>query len=246
LRHLPVLGETCGKMQSYRTPQDLEKAIAWLIRVEPRFADVHRAHGTPSLRSSSAGLDGLLMIVTEQFLSLAAARAIWTRIVSVIEPLTAAQLATRSHADLLGLGLSNAKVRTFLAAAEAVRIGRLDFDRLVTCDNADVHKVLCALPGVGPWTADIYLLSCLARTDAWPVGDLALQAAVQNLFDLRQRPSPKEMLKLAEAWRPHRAAAARLLWAHYRSVKGLGQAVLKLRTSQNHCRPYIMNYVRRG
>jgi DNA-3-methyladenine glycosylase II len=211
-------------MQSYRTSEDLEQAIAWLTRVEPRFASVHKLHGIPSLRTASAGLDGLLMIVTEQFLSLAAAQAIWTRIEAAINPFSAERIAQHSHVDLLRLGLSNAKARTFFAAAEAVKIGQLDFSAMPTCDNADVHKSLCVLPGIGPWTADIYLLSCLGRSDAWPVGDLALQIAAQNLFGLRQRPTPQKMLKLAEAWRPHRAAAARLLWAHYRSVKGLKQA----------------------
>jgi len=88
-----------------------------------------------------------------------------------------------------------------------------------------VIRALIALPGIGPWTADIYALSCLGRADAWPTGDLALQASAADLFGLVKRPDSRAMLTLAEAWRPWRSVAARLLWAHYRSLKGLPQTV---------------------
>ncbi len=176
------------------------------------------------MRQADAGLVGLLMIVTEQFLSLAAAAAIWNRVVLAIQPMTAETLLAVDAEQLKSLGLSNAKVRTFHAVAEAVLSGTLDFDLLATLDNPAVHATLCRLPGIGPWTADIFLLSNLQRADAWPVGDLALQAAAQDLLALGERPLPKAMQAIAEPWRPNRAAAARLLWAHYRSLKGLTQA----------------------
>lgn len=161
------------------------------------------------------------MIVTEQFLSLAAAAAIWSRIERDMKGVTARKIVNRSDEALQALGLSRAKVRTFRAVAAA----RLDFDALHTSNNETVHKTLCALPGIGPWTADIYLLSALQRRDAWPAGDLALQESTRHLLALPTRPTPKQMTALAEAWRPHRAAAARLLWSHYRGLKGLEQAV---------------------
>jgi DNA-3-methyladenine glycosylase II len=207
-------------MQSYTSPADLESGIAALIAREPRFAAVLLRHGTPSLRATSGGFESLLMIVVEQFLSLAAASAIWARVRKEMETVTARKILNRSDAQLLALGLSNAKVRTFKAVAAA----RIDFEALHACDDAVIHKVLCALPGIGPWTADIYLLSCLGRCDAWPSGDLALQIAAQNLLSLETRPTLRELNGLAEPWRPHRAAAARLLWSHYREIKGLRQA----------------------
>jgi DNA-3-methyladenine glycosylase II len=207
-------------MQSYRSPDDLATAVAALCADEPRFAPVLAVHGVPSLRAGKATLDGLLMIVTEQFLSLSAAAAIWNRIEADMKTVTAQKILNRSDEALKTLGLSAAKVKTFKAVAQA----KLDFAALALCDDATVHKTLCALPGIGPWTADIYLLSSLQRCDAWPVGDLALQAAAGDLLGLPSRPSPKEMEVLAEQWRPHRAAAARLLWSHYRSLKGLKQA----------------------
>lgn len=176
------------------------------------------------MRQAEAGLSGLLMIVTEQFLSLSAAAAIWTRLAQAIQPMTAEVLLAVEAEHLKALGLSNAKVRTFHAVAQAVVSGALDFDDLLEADNAAVHASLCKLPGIGPWTADIFLLSNLQRADAWPVGDLALQVAAQDLLALGERPSPKQMEGLGAAWRPNRAAAARLLWAHYRGIKRLTQA----------------------
>ncbi len=164
------------------------------------------------------------MIVTEQFLSLPAAAAIWARVFQAVQPFSAAGLLAAEPEKLKSLGLSNAKVRTFHAVAQATLAGELNFESLSMEVNAAVHATLCKLPGIGPWTADIYLLSNLQRTDAWPVGDLALQASAQNLLGLHERPSQKAMLALGEPWRPHRACAARLLWAHYRGIKGLMQA----------------------
>lgn len=164
------------------------------------------------------------MIVTEQFLSLSAAAAIWTRLLQAIQPFTAEAVLATDHATLKLLGLSNAKVKTFHAVADAVITGELDFTDLAARDNDVIHQILRKLPGIGPWTTDIYLLSALQRADAWPVGDLALQVSAHHLLRLGERPSHKMMLELAEPWRPHRAAAARLLWAHYRGLKGLTQA----------------------
>ena len=83
----------------------------------------------------------------------------------------------------------------------------------------DAHAALTAVHGIGPWTADIYLLACLGHADAWPAGDLALQEAVKLLLDLKTRPTTKEMGPLADPWRPWRAVAARLLWSYYRARK---------------------------
>jgi DNA-3-methyladenine glycosylase II len=125
---------------------------------------------------------------------------------------------------LLSLGLSRAKAKSFHGLAAAVQTKALDFKHLATLDDEAAQKYLVALPGIGPWTADIYLLSSLQRADVWPWGDVALQAAAQNLFALRARPEKKKMIALAEPFRPYRSVAARLLWSHYRSLKAMPQA----------------------
>jgi DNA-3-methyladenine glycosylase II len=203
---------------------DLEQCAMVLCRIEPRFQPIIDQHGLPSLRSSPQGLEGLLMIVTEQFLSLQAAAAIWQRVRQRIEPFDAETILNLSPEELLSLGLSRAKVKSFHETARRVLSSELDFELLEKHDEQDVVRQLCALPGIGPWTADIYLLSVMGAADAWPAGDLALRIAAHDFLKLNNRPEIKDMPRLAEVWRPHRAVAARLLWSHYRGLKGLKQA----------------------
>lgn len=203
---------------------DLEKSTTQLCKVEPRFQSILDQHGLPSLRISPQGLEGLLMIVTEQFLSLQAAAAIWARVRKHIDPFNAQTISKSSSEELLGLGLSRAKVKTFHETARQVLNCELNFVALENFDEENVSKRLCSLHGVGPWTADIYLLSVMGSADAWPTGDLALRIAVQDFLKLNARPEITDMAHLAANWRPHRAAASRLLWSHYRGLKSLKQA----------------------
>ena len=207
-------------MSVFKTQADLETAILALCKVEPRFAAVHKAHGTPSLRKAKPSLETLLTVVTEQFLSIKAAEAIWGRAKARIGEVTAANVLAVSVEDYLLLGISRGKAKCFYACAAAA----LDFKALGKMPIEDLRKALLAIWGIGPWTADIYLLSLVGHSDAWPSGDVALQAAAHDLFRLRQRPDAKTLEKLALKWRPHRAAAARLLWAHYRQMKEMPQA----------------------
>jgi DNA-3-methyladenine glycosylase II len=201
----------------------LAKSLRVLTRRERRFADVIKHHGTPSLRQADEGLASVLQMVTEQFLSLAAAAAIWKRIVAHLEDVTAETVLACAQVKLVELGLSRAKAKSFHGLAQAVNDG-FDFAALRELDDEKAHQALVRLPGIGPWTADIYLLASLLRADAWPWGDVALQAAVQHLFGLPARPGKTEMIALGERFRPHRATAARLLWAHYRGMKQMSQA----------------------
>jgi DNA-3-methyladenine glycosylase II len=196
---------------------DLAKGVAELCSLDPRFKAIIGRHGTPSLRASPQGLEGLLIIITEQFLSLQAAAAIWLRLKTRLGSCTREDVISVPEAELVGLGLSRTKAKAFHAAAEA------DF-KFRGLNEAEVSQRLCAIHGVGAWTADIYLLSVLGSADAWPKGDLALRIAIQDFLQLDHRPEISEMDGLAIAWRPWRAVAARLLWSHYRGLKGLPQA----------------------
>jgi DNA-3-methyladenine glycosylase II len=212
-------------MRTLDTDADLRAAVEILLRAEPRFAAVIETHGPPPLRRMDGGLAGLLRIVTDQMISLKAGKAIWARIESELHPFAAATIARKRETSLMRLGLSGAKARTFRELAKAVASGALDFDDLHRMPDAQAWVALTAQPGIGPWTADIYLLSAMSRADAWPAGDLALQAAAQHLFGLPQRPDAKALAAMAESWRPFRSVGARLLWSHYRGLKGLPQTV---------------------
>lgn len=211
--------------KTIETEADIAEGVAWLLTREPRFGAVIEQHGLPPLRRAEGGLPGLLRIVTEQMISLQAADAIWQRLARDLKPLDPPAILRRRHATLMKLGLSGAKSRTFHALARAAHAGEFQVESLHLEPDEAVIAALVALPGIGPWTADIYVLSCMGRADAWPTGDLALQAAAAHLLGLKKRPDAKAMTRLAEGWRPWRSVAARLLWSHYRSLKGLPQAV---------------------
>ena len=201
------------------TEDDLTAGLAGLVRAEPRFARAIEIGGRPPLRRRPGGLDSLLEIIVAQQVSKASAAAIWLRMEAVLAPFTADRLATATDEDYRAAGLSRPKVRTMRAIAEAMLSGALALDRLDDLDDAEVHAHLTAVKGIGPWTADIYLLSCLGRADAWPAGDLALQAAAGEIFEIEARPDARAMATLSEAWRPWRGVAARCLWSYYGATR---------------------------
>ncbi len=210
-------------MQIIDSTADIERGVNALIDLEPRFAEVLDKTGLPPLRRSEGGFKGLLHIVNGQQLSTASADAIWARMAEQLAPMTPEHLATLDDDTLRAAGCSRPKVKTIRALCEAFISGHCDPDQFDALSDEDVYKRLVAIKGIGPWTADIYLLGCLGRPDAWPTGDLALQVAAQHAFDLDGRPDNKAMLVLGEPWRPWRAVAARVLWSYYRIVKGRAQ-----------------------
>jgi len=201
------------------TEADLAAAIAELAEADPRFHPLLTITGTPPLRRRPGGFAGLVSIIVSQQLSTASASAIWGRLTAAYDPFEPGQLLRARATRLARLGLSAAKIRTLRAIATAIDSGALDLDGLADLDADVAHAALTAIHGIGPWTADIYLLTCLGHSDAWPSGDLALQEAARIAFSLNARPTPKAMVALAEPWRPWRGVAARVLWSYYRSVK---------------------------
>lgn len=205
--------------------QALADAISHLIVVEPRFQRVVDMHGPPPLRLVDNSLESLLRIVTEQLISLKAAAAIWGRLNDFLHPFEAATVGATSIDVLKAAGLSTAKARCFKTLAEWHGDGRLDLQGLSTVNDEMARKLLLALPGIGPWTADIYLLTALGRPDIFPSGDRALQLAAQHLLAMPEAPDARRLETMAMAWGPWRAVAARLLWSHYRGLRRLPQAV---------------------
>jgi DNA-3-methyladenine glycosylase II len=175
--------------------------------------------GPPPLRRRQPGFAGLAAIIVSQQVSVASATAIFGRLESRIAPLEAARVAAASEEELRGCGLSTPKIRALRALAGAVAIGGLDLASLAGCDAEEAHEKLVAVKGVGPWTADIFLLFCLGHPDAFPAGDLALQEATKLALELKTRPDAARLEQIAERWRPWRGVAARMLWAYYRSAK---------------------------
>jgi len=201
------------------TDADLSAGLSALLAADPRLAAVASVAGAPALRRRPGGFSGIASIVVSQQLSTASAGAIWGRLAAAYDPFTPQSLIRARAARLARLGLSTAKIRALKEIAKAIASGVLDCDALAGMPADAAHATLCAIHGIGPWTADSYLLFCLGHPDAWPAGDLALQEAARLAFALPARPSAKEIATFAEPWRPWRAVAARLLWAYYRAVK---------------------------
>jgi DNA-3-methyladenine glycosylase II len=198
---------------------DLDDAIAALLKLDPRLQPIFEIAGMPALRRRTPGFAGLAQIITGQQVSVASASAIWGRVFNAFDPFHHDAIH-RARTDRLGrLGLSAAKIKTLKGIARELRAERLNLDVLAEEDADAAHNALTALHGIGPWTADVYLLFCLGHGDAWPAGDVAIQEAIKVGLSLKERPTVKQMAPLAEPWRPLRGAAAHLWWSYYHAIK---------------------------
>ncbi len=182
---------------------------------DPDLAAIVDRIGPPPLWDRRPGFATLVLIILEQQVSLASARAAFDRLVAAADPLTPASFMGLTDAELLAVGFSRQKARYGRALAEAIVIGTLDLDGLVDLDDDDADRGLRAIPGIGPWTSAIYRLMVLGRPDVWPVGDIALATSVGEVKRLGHRPDPTELDAIGEAWRPWRSVAARLFWHDY-------------------------------
>ncbi len=208
-----------GLFLAVETQADLERAITALVRQDPRLRPILSVTGMPAIRRREPGFAGLAQIIVGQQLSTASANAIWNRMSGAFDPFHHESIQRATAARLGTLGLSAAKIKTLKGLAREIRSARLDLEAIGELDADEAHNTLTALHGVGPWTADLYLLFCLGHGDAWPAGDLALQEGIRVGLGLDSRPTAKEMTSLAEVWRPYRGAAAHLWWAYYRATR---------------------------
>ena len=199
------------------TDRRLAHAVGELCAADPDLGAVIARFGRPPLWGRAPGFATLLHIILEQQVSLASARAAFDRLVAA-GPVTPASFLLHDDATLRAFGFSRQKAGYGRGLAQALASGALDLTALERLDDDSARAALVGLKGIGPWTADIYLLMALRRPDIWPVGDLALVQAMQAIKGLAQRPTPADMLALAERWRPWRAAAARVLWHYYLST----------------------------
>ena len=200
--------------------ETLGAAVAGLRAADPgTISHMLELGGPTPLRLRKPGLEGLLLIVIAQQVSVASAEAIAARVRANITPLDAATINALSDDQLRACGLSGPKMRTFRALSEAILSGTLNLEALAGMRPEEAHRAMIQVKGIGPWTADIFLLFCLGHPDAWPAGDLALQEAARIALGMKTRPDAKRLEKIGERWRPWRGVAARILWAYYSVAK---------------------------
>ncbi len=206
-------------MKRISGPDDIVEGLDALCAADPRLVAVRALAGEVPLRLSSPGFGSLASIIVSQQVSRASADAIFGRFVGLIDPLTPEAVLAAGEAIFREAGFSRPKQRAISAAAAAVADG-LDLVHLCELDAEEAIRHLTAVPGIGPWTAEVYLLFSAGHPDIFPARDVALQSAVGHALGLESRPGEKALIRIAESWSPWRGIASRLFWAYYRETRG--------------------------
>ena len=189
--------------------------IESLVSIDPRLASVSEFAGPVQPRIHPSGFAGMAKVITGQQVSVASASAIWSRFAQLPGALDPVTYLALSEEQVRAAGFSGSKFRTVGAIAEAMVAGTLDFDHLETLPADEAVRYLVAHKGIGPWTAEVYLMFCARHPDVFPAGDLALLKAVHHGLGLDARPTIKDMIGIAARWTPHRSAAALLFWRYF-------------------------------
>ena len=204
-----------------RNATDLDFGLEALLRVDPGLRPIAEGCGELPLRLSPADFAGLASIIVSQVVSRASADAIWRRMTLVLgERPTAAGYLALDAAVIAGFGLSRGKAETLRTVASAEAEGRLVLAEIAGLPAPEALRTLTQLKGIGPWTAEVYLMFCGGHADIFPAGDVALRVAVGHVLLDGRRPEIAEVTAIAQAWSPWRSVAARLFWAHYAGLTG--------------------------
>lgn len=207
-------------MQRIDTLADIETGIDALMLVDPRLRAIREMVGTMPLRRSEPGFASLASIIVAQQVSTASAAAIWGRLKIHVDPLTPENYLVQGEDAWRLAGLSRPKQKTFIHVCQAIVDGRLDLHGLCDLQAEDAIAAMTTINGIGPWTAEVYLLFSAGHLDVFPSGDVALQTAVGHALGHESRPDAKALRVLAEDWAPWRGVAARLFWAYYAAIRG--------------------------
>ena len=209
------------------TRASLRSAVDILARRDRTLAAIVRRHGPPPLWARPQGFPTLVRIILEQQVSLAAAATLYRRLSGALPGgFTVGAVSAVGADGLRSLGVTRQKARYLCALADEIAGGRLRLTRLARAADGDVTAALTRVPGIGPWTASIYLLMALRRPDVWPRGDLALHLALARARGLTRPPSSDAAARIAEQWQPYRAVAARILWQGYLGERAARSPVL--------------------
>ena len=206
-------------MQRIATLDDIARGLDALCIIDPRLEKVRGMAGEVPLRLSEPGFRSLASIIVSQQVSRASADAIFGRLTKLVDPLTPQAILAAGEDMFREAGLSRPKQRGLIAVAQAVADG-LDLHHLCSLDAQEAITTMTTVPGIGPWTAEVYLLFAAGHPDIFPARDVALQSAVGHALGIDPRPPEKTLITLAESWSPWRGVASRLFWSYYRETRG--------------------------
>lgn len=199
---------------------DLEAGLLVLREIDPAMSPIIDRLDTVPLRNRSPGFEGLAEIIVSQHVSKASAAAVLGRLLGAVVPFEPQVFLDAGEQSLIDAGLSRAKQKTLTALANAITTDGFDLENLCHMPIAKAQNALIALPGIGPWTAEIFLMFCAGHSDIFPAGDVALQHVAGQIAGLSERPDEKHCGEIARRWQPLRSVAARVLYARYAQIKG--------------------------
>ena len=201
------------------TPENIKALADRLIEKDGDLGQIVQRFGYPPHFGRKPGFSTLILIILEQQVSLASARAAYNRLLEAVnEDLRPETFLPLSDEELKKIGFSRQKTRYGRELANAILTGQLNMENLANLSNEEVQTELIKIKGIGVWTANIYLMMCLNRADIWPVGDIAVEEAIKQIKRLDKRPKKDDFRAWGELWRPYRSVAAHLLWHYYLSV----------------------------
>jgi DNA-3-methyladenine glycosylase II len=200
-------------------PAELAAAVKRLAKGCAVMKAAHKRIGVPEWRTRPGGYAGLARIIAYQQVSTAAATTIWGRVEARLGKVTPAAVLAVEIDDLRACGMSRPKIAHMRSIAQAVEEKRLNFRRVAKASDDEARAELVAVSGVGPWTADVYLMFCLGRWDVFPHADIGLSEAYRMITGEAERHPPKLFLETGERWRPYRGVAAHMLWGYINAVR---------------------------
>ena len=212
-------------MDIINTPEDILEGLKRLQELDPKLIPIITEVKNVPLRRDQGGFQGLARIIIGQHVSTASASAIHARFVEHINPVTPENFLKTPGETLITIGLTRAKQSTIETVAKAISENNLDLDTINNLSANEAVAKLTSLKGIGPWTAEVYLLFCAGHPDIFAAGDLAIREAVRHAFEMAERPPEKDLRMIATKWAPYRGIASRLFWAYYAKLKGRGKGL---------------------
>ena len=214
-----MVGDLQERSEVLTSREVLDRHLDGLVRLDPRLKPVLKEVGEVPLRKGKPGFSGLALIVSSQLLSVASARAIYSRVEALVGEMSGHRFLFTEETELRKAGLSRSKIDCLRSIGRAEQAGELDFEALHAMAPDKAMDILTSFRGIGRWSAEIYLMSCVAHPDVFPAGDLVLQKMVGKIASRRKKPDEKTTRRLARKWSPYRGSAARLLWRYFAVLK---------------------------
>lgn len=193
-------------------PLNLKKGISYLLNKDKIFQQILDLYGEPMISTRPQGFESLCKLIIEQQVSLASAKACYLKLENFLGIVNPENILNTTDEDLRNNAISKQKVVYLKELAKAIISKQLDLELLARKPEEQIKAELTSIKGIGNWTAEVYIMFCLQKEDVFPIGDIALQNTLKELFPVSTK---EEMIMLSENWKPHRSLATYFFWHYY-------------------------------